>query len=79
MKTQQRTSKQTTLNITGMACSGCANTVQQVLIHMKGVTHATVDLENESASVIYDGDLISLDDFKQTIEHAGYALKGMAQ
>lgn len=39
------------LSISGMTCSGCANTVTRVLQKVPGVTHAEVDLASERARV----------------------------
>lgn len=39
------------LSITGMTCSGCANTVTRVLQRVPGVTMAEVDLQSERARV----------------------------
>jgi copper chaperone CopZ len=40
-----------TLAITGMTCSGCANTVKRVLSRVPGVTRAEVDLASGRAAV----------------------------
>lgn len=76
MSTQQSSTKQALVKIGGMACSGCANAVQKALENKEGVTSATVDLENETASITYHPDSVSADDFKQAIEDAGYEFKG---
>lgn len=39
------------LSISGMTCSGCANTVQRVLSGVLGVTNVDVDLDKGSAVV----------------------------
>ena len=58
-----------------MACGGCANTVQEALNNIDGVSDTEVDLENESASVTYNADTVSISDFKQAVEDAGYNFK----
>jgi copper chaperone CopZ len=40
-----------TLSITGMTCSGCANTVKRVLSRLPGVTRAEVDHTSGRATV----------------------------
>jgi len=40
-----------TYKITGMKCSGCAETTQKLLLAVKGVTEVTVNLQNESAEI----------------------------
>lgn len=77
MSTQQLSTKQTVINIGGMGCAGCANTIQEALERKKGVTSARVDLKKETASITYHPDSVSTDDFKQAIEEAGYKFKGV--
>ncbi|MEP1938731.1 MAG: heavy metal-associated domain-containing protein [Balneola sp.] len=66
-----------TLIISGMLCGGCANSVERALRELEGVTEATVDLKNESASVVFETDSISTNDFRKVIEDAGYEFKGI--
>ncbi|NBC04054.1 MAG: heavy metal transporter [Bacteroidetes bacterium] len=77
MSTQQSSTKQTVVQIGGMACSGCSNAVQKALENQEGVTSATVGLEKETASITYHPETVSTDDFKQAIEEAGYEFKGV--
>jgi Cu+-exporting ATPase len=77
MDTKTKPTNQATLIISGMHCSGCANSVERSLSELKGVTEATVDLKNESASVTSKADVVSTDVFKQAVEDAGYEFKGM--
>lgn len=71
--------KQTvTLSIGGMACSGCASTVQQALAKLDGVKEATVELENESAKVTFDPNIVSKETLGQAVEEAGYKIKEVA-
>lgn len=72
MSTQQATNKQDTINVGGMGCAGCANTIQDALEILDGVTEAAVDLESDTATVTYNPDAVSSDDFKEAIEEAGY-------
>lgn len=77
MSTQQSSTKQTVVQIGGMACSGCTNAVQKALENQEGVTKAAVDLENETALITHQPDSVSTDGFKQAIEEAGYEFKGI--
>lgn len=72
MSTQQASTQQIIINIGGMGCAGCANTVQDALEGKEGVIEAAVDLESDTASVTYHPDSVSTDDFEQAIEEAGY-------
>lgn len=77
MSTQQSSTKQTVVQIGGMACSGCSNAVQKALENQEGVSKAAVDLENGTALIIHQPDSVSADDFKKAIEEAGYEFKGV--
>lgn len=77
MSTQQLLTKRTVVHIGGMGCSGCADTIQVALESKMGVSSATVDFEKETASITYNADTVSTDDFKQTIEKAGYEFNGI--
>lgn len=72
MSTQNVSTKQSIINIGGMGCAGCANTVQEALESKEGVTEAFVDLESDTASVTYNPNAVSTDDLKKAIEEAGY-------
>lgn len=76
MGTQQASTKQVMVNIGGMGCTGCANTIKETLEGEEGVIEATVDLESDTASVTYDPNAVSIDDFKQAVEEAGYSFEG---
>ena len=64
------------LSIGDIGCSGCANTVQEALNNIDGVANATVNLENESASIMYKANVVSIDDFRRAVEEAGYEFRG---
>lgn len=72
MSTQPQSTNQTIVTIGGMGCTGCANTIQEAFENKEGVIEATVNLENDTASVTYDPESISTDEFKQVVEEAGY-------
>lgn len=73
MGTQTEATRQTTLNIEGMHCASCVSSVQQSLEELEGVQEANVNLATESAKVSYSSHL-TLDDFEQAVERAGYKL-----
>ena len=76
MSTQQALTKQIIVNIGGMGCAGCANTIQEALESMEGIIEASVDLESDTASVTYNPNAVSTSDFKKAIEEAGYNFEG---
>lgn len=72
MNTEQKSTDQKSVTIGGMSCTGCADTVQKAFENEEGVFEAVVDHENDTASVTYDPESVSTDDFKQIVEDAGY-------
>ncbi|MBV0902843.1 CopZ family metallochaperone [Haloarcula salina] len=59
----------TTINVEGMSCEHCEQTVEEALRGVGGVTDATADREAEQASVDGDADPDAL---VQAVEDAGY-------
>ena len=51
----QAKTKKIVLNIGGMSCINCANTIEKALSKLNGVTRATVNLAAEKALVDYIG------------------------
>src|SRR5215217_2232512 len=63
----------TTLDIEGMTCASCVGRVQKALSRVDGVVEASVNLANETATVVYDPGLITLDQLTGAVDKAGYA------
>lgn len=61
-----------TLGISGMTCGGCVKSVTNVLTALDGVTKAEVSLEKACAVVDYDSGKVGLDQFKRSVEDAGF-------
>ena len=76
MSTRQTSTERVIINIGGMGCAGCADTVQEALEDTEGVTEVSVDLESDTASVTYNPNAVSTNDFKQAVEEAGYSFEG---
>ena len=64
--------KTATLYITGMACGGCASSIQQALLGLTGVTQAEVSHVEAKAEVEYDPALVSEAQMLAVVEKAGY-------
>lgn len=60
------------LDITGMTCAGCANTVEKALANVAGVVSASVNLALEQARVTWLGTSFSVDALVQAATVAGY-------
>ncbi|MFB9824202.1 CopZ family metallochaperone [Halobaculum roseum] len=59
----------TTINVEGMSCGHCEQTVEDALREVSGVTDVTVDRESEQASVNGEADVSAL---VEAVEDAGY-------
>ncbi len=64
--------KQATLKVTGMHCSGCSANVEKALKGVTGVSTATVDLKAGKAVVEYDPSLAGEKDLVKAVKNAGY-------
>ena len=62
----------TTLNIQGMTCGGCVNSVTRVLTGIAGVSRAEVDLAGAKAVVEYDAAQTSPDALAEAVDDAGF-------
>lgn len=62
------------IEVTGMHCDGCVNTVTKALKGLDGVQDAKVTLENEQAKVEFDPAKLGSDDLKNAIEESGYGV-----
>lgn len=61
-----------TINIKGMTCSGCVNSVTRVLQLIEGVSSVAVSLEKNNAVISYDASRANPAQFKTAIKDAGY-------
>lgn len=64
--------KQTSLQITGMTCAACANRIEKGLNKLEGVTEANVNFAMERATVTYDPSRIDAAKMEQSIQRLGY-------
>jgi len=60
------------LSIRGMSCANCARSVERTLSSTPGVTKATVDLANSSATVEYDANLVKPSVLAEAVRDLGY-------
>lgn len=61
-----------TLNIEGMTCSSCAQTVEKAVQNIQGVSVSNVNLATEKLTVSYDPSVLNLGDITKTVAAAGY-------
>ena len=62
----------TFINIKGMTCMGCVNSVKNVLEKIPGVSRADVSLEDAQVTIQFDVAITGINQFKQAIEDAGF-------
>jgi len=65
-------SAKTMLKVVGMTCASCVATVERALRRHPAVVCANVNFANETASVVYLPDRVSVDELRQVIRDAGY-------
>lgn len=62
----------TTLQVEGMTCAACSARIEKVLTKLEGVESATVNLMAKKATIEYDPEKITVDQFIEKIERAGF-------
>ena len=62
------------IDVTGMHCDGCVNTITKVLTETEGVEDAKVSLEYEQAKVKFDPSKADPVKLKEAIESKGYGV-----
>jgi copper chaperone len=65
------------MDISGMHCDGCVNTITGVLTEFDGVGDVKVSLEYEQAKVKFDPEEISAEELKEAVVEKGYEVTHM--
>ena len=60
------------INVSGMTCGGCSNSVKRVLTALPGVGEVNVSLEHANTSIEFDPEKTGIEAFKKAIEAAGF-------
>lgn len=63
-----------TLNVTGMVCGGCSNSVKQALLALDGLVSAEVSHATGEAVVSFDGTKTSVSQLEAAVKAAGYGI-----
>lgn len=66
-----------TLNINGMTCNGCVNSVTHALNQVQGVLQVQVHLNLHQAVICFDDNQTHVHQLKQTIEDVGFEVESM--
>jgi copper chaperone len=64
------------LKVTGMNCDGCTRNVTKALRAIAGVNDVKVSLAAGEATVRFDARLVSPEQLKSAVRHAGYGVDG---
>jgi Cu+-exporting ATPase len=62
------------LPITGMSCASCAVRIQNMLVKIKGIDDASVNLAAEKATVFFNPSDVSIDEVIKSIREQGYGV-----
>jgi Cu+-exporting ATPase len=71
--------KKTIIDIGGMTCASCAQTIETTLRKTGGIVEANVNLATEKAVVVYDPQEIDFENIKNVIEATGYQVLGIQE
>lgn len=63
---------QVTLQVQGMSCNHCKQSVTDALSNLNGVSSVNVDLETGKVDVTYDENTVTLDQMREAVEDQGY-------
>ncbi len=69
--------KTSVLNIDGMGCAGCVNSVETALGSLPGVKSVEVSLNDGTATVNFDEQEVKESEFKKAVSEAGYSMTGI--
>ena len=61
-----------TLNVEGMTCDHCVQTIKEAVNNLVGISRVEVDLENKQVAVEYDKALVKLDSITDKILEIGF-------
>lgn len=66
---------ETTINIGGMHCDMCVNSVEKGVKELDGIASVVVSLNDSNAVVSYDAQKVELTQIEKAIEKRGYSIK----
>ena len=58
--------------VTGMTCAACANSIESYLTPQAGIQNIAVNYPNQSVSVTFDSDIISIETIRGKAQEIGY-------
>jgi len=63
------------LNVEGMSCNHCVNSIKKAVEDIDGVISVDVNLDKKTVTVEYNQDKAKADYIKEAIEDEGYIVK----
>ncbi|HYH02318.1 MAG TPA: copper chaperone CopZ [Bacillota bacterium] len=63
------------INVEGMSCQHCVNSVKNAVGALNGVQGVEVDLKGKTVTVGFNTEFVSLATIKETIEDQGYEVQ----
>lgn len=69
---QEEDQRTVVLNVGGMTCAACVNTVESALRSIPGVAHVSVNLLTQRAKVTFGKNAVALRDLIETVEEVGF-------
>lgn len=63
-----------TYKVEGMSCAHCKAAVEKELGKVPGIERSLADIDANTVEMRYDENLVAVDDVRDAIERAGYAL-----
>jgi len=67
--------KKVELPIGGMTCASCVATIEGGLKDLPGIAEVNVNLATERGSVVYDPELVNIDQLVKTVQDVGYEVR----
>ncbi|MGN7854368.1 MULTISPECIES: copper chaperone CopZ [Exiguobacterium] len=64
-----------TVNVQGMSCGHCVNSIEGSVGQLEGVNNVKVNLDDAQVDVTFNETQVSLDKIKETIEDQGYEVE----
>lgn len=64
-----------TLNVEGMSCSHCENSVKKAVGELDGVESVAVDLKGKKVTIEFEPEKVSVETIKAAIEDQGYDVR----
>lgn len=67
--------KNITLNVQGMSCGHCVQSIEGTVGQLEGINQVNVKLNDAQVEVTFNESQVSLEIIKETIEDQGYEVK----